>query len=125
MPEIKLASFVQQRLLDVFLKDVSLVRAIIVFFFLFKYGFNLVEGQANNDAISSVGILAGLDNPGIVLINVAIKFLFLHFFNFLTNGIKILEKLQILIILQAILDMERQGQMIKHIDPNTCIILAH
>jgi len=93
VPQIKLPLFVKQRPLYVLLQDVSFQGAVGVLLLPLEYGFDLVEFQADDDAVSSVGVLPWLHNPSVVLIDAV----FVVFGSFV-QSIEMLQKFQILLI---------------------------
>jgi hypothetical protein len=63
--EIKLSPFVEERVLDVFLKDIGLVGAIAMLLFCLQDSLDFTQLQTDNDSVSSVGVLTRFNNPGV------------------------------------------------------------
>ncbi len=68
MAKVEFPSLVKQRPFYILLKDVGFVGPIIVLFFALEDGFDLVEVEAYNNTISSVGVFARLNDPSIELV---------------------------------------------------------
>lgn len=120
MSKVEFSFLVEQGPLDVLLKDVCFVRTIVMLFFAFKDCLNLIKVEAHNNSRSSVGILPRFDDPGIEFVDWIEAVFILS-----RNGIEMLQKDKVLVILKPIFDVEGERQKIEDFLANIRIILWH
>ncbi len=125
MAEVEFASAVEQGLFDVLLQNVSLVSAIVVFLLLFQDGFDFVQVQTHDNTVAPVRVLARFHNPRVVLVNVRVELGLFHFLDLLRNRVKVVQKLQVLIVFKSVLDVESQRQVVEHLFALFCVVLVH
>lgn len=101
--EIELPSFVQQRPFYVLLQDVGFISPITVGLPSLKDALDLVELETDYDAVSTIGVLSRFDDPRIELMN-RLRVVFVV----LGDGIVMLQKLQVFVVLKSVLDVEGQ-----------------
>jgi hypothetical protein len=123
--EVEFASAVEQGLFDVLLQNVSLVSAIVVFLLLFQDGFDFVQVQTHDNTVAPVRVLARFHNPRVVLVNVRVELGLFHFLDLLRNRVKVVQKLQVLIVFKSVLDVESQRQVVEHLFALFCVVLVH
>lgn len=120
MPEIELPSFVQQRPLYVLLQDVGFIGPVTVSLFSLEDALDLIELQTDYNPIPAIGVLARFDDPRIEPMNRLRVVLVV-----LGNGIVMLQKLEVFIVLEPVLDVEGQRQKIKHLFPLARVVFRH
>lgn len=101
MPKIKLPPLVEERPFNVFLEDVSFQGPVFVFFLALEDSLDLIEFKTNDDAIAPIGVLAGLDDPSVELVD-AVRVIL----GSLIMDVEMLQKLEVLVILESFFDME-------------------
>ena len=110
MSNIKLSPLIKEWLFNVLLQNIGLQRPITMFLLSPQYCLYLVDIQTYYNTIAPICILPRLHYPCVVLVN-AITVLT----NGFTDGIVSLTEFQVLVVLKTLLDVERQGQVVKHI----------
>lgn len=103
VPEIELPSFVQQRPFYVLLQDVGLISAITMGLPGLEDALDLIELKTDYDAVSTIGVLSRFDDPRIELMNRLRVVLVI-----LGDGIVMLQKFQVFIVLESVLYVEGQ-----------------
>ena len=121
--QVELSAVVQQGSLDVGLDDEGAVTAVWVFLSLFEDGFDLLESEAHLDAVAAIAVLSGLDNPGIVFLDVP---LFLTSpGDFFGPSVVVLEELEVLLVLEPVLDVEGKRKIAEHVFFDLCVVVGH
>ena len=67
MAKVELPLVIEKGLFNVSLNDVCFEGAVRVLFFLFENRLDVFESEAHFDAITSVAVLAGFDDPDVIL----------------------------------------------------------
>ena len=125
MPNIEFSSLVQEWFVKVRLDNECLWVAIFVLLLCLENLFNFVQSQTHDNAVSSVRKLSRLNNPYVFGALLFRRILPLLFVCLLLSWIKTVQKLSILRILEAILDMIRLRQILKRFNPHFLVIGCH
>ena len=83
------------------MQDVCFIGAVTVSLLGLEDALDLVEFETNDDAVPAIGVLSRLDDPRIELVN-RIRVVLVV----LGDGVVVLQKLQVLIVLESSLDVE-------------------
>ena len=100
VPDVKFSSFVEERLLDVFLNYICFFGSIFMFLVCFEEMCNLIGLINDSDAFSSVGKLSWLNNPDIF------QFVFPSIFNHCFDFLELFQKFMKFRIRKTMLYME-------------------
>lgn len=121
--EVKLPTVVQQRPLDVGLHDEGAIAAVWVLLSLLDDGFDLLESQAHLYAIAAVAIFSRFDDPSIVLLDMT--FFLTGFGDFFGPLVVVFKKLEVLLVLKTIFDMEGQWEITEYVFFDLFIVVGH
>jgi hypothetical protein len=121
--KVELSLAVQHGSLDVGLHDVCAVSSILIDISFLQHSLDLLQSQTHLNAISAVTILTRFDNPCVELFLLSLLLIVLG--HLLSPLMVVPQKLEILLILHAISDVEGERQKIKDLLMGIPVIIGH
>lgn len=123
MSKVEFPLAIQHRSLNVRLDNVCTVRPIFIYISFLEDSLDLLQSETHLYPISTVTILTRFDNPRVVLLLLALLLIVLG--HLLRPLMVVPQKLEILLILHAICDVEGEWQEIKHLLMSISVIIGH
>jgi hypothetical protein len=114
--DVELAFLVEEGAFDVLLQDVGFVGAVAVSPSAFEDGLDLVQGEADDDAVAAVGELARFDYPDVVGV--------VEFGCFFALVV-VLEEEVVLGVFVAVGEVEGEGEVVEDLFGLGLVVLAH
>jgi hypothetical protein len=91
-----------------------------MFLFSLQNGLDLVQLQADDDPVASVRVFSWFDNPSVELMyRICVRFVSLG------DGVEMLQKFEVFVVFDSVLDVESEGQVLKYILVLSCVVLGH
>ena len=113
---VELSLLIEEGALDVLLHDEGLLTAVLMPSSPFEYVLDLLEGEADDDAVAPVGQLPWLHNPDVVRAFPLGLFLPL---------VESLEEYVVLCVLHAFGEVDGKGQVVEHSLVGLLVVLPH